>query len=94
MDSGSLQISGRVEDRSLVIAVEDDGVGMDAAADMKKGYAMQNVMERVRLHYGENAKIEVESRSGYGTKIRLYLPVEKIKTDTLEGGLDSKSGKQ
>lgn len=94
MDSGSLQISGRVEDRSLVIAVEDDGVGMDAAADMKKGYAMQNVMERVRLHYGENARIEVESRSGYGTKVRLYLPVEKIKTDTLEGGLDSKSGKQ
>ena len=27
-------------------------------------------------------------------KAFLYLPVEKIKTDTLEGGLDSKSGKQ
>ena len=84
MEPGSLQISVRVEELSLVITVEDDGVGMDAGKDMKKGYAMQNVMDRVRLHYGRETKVEVESRTGCGTKVRLCLPVEKIRSDTGE----------
>ena len=85
MNPGSLNILGWVEEQFLVITIEDDGVGMDTTADMQKGYAMQNVMNRVRIHYGRNARMEVESEAGYGTKVTLYLPVEKIKADTENG---------
>lgn len=85
MDPGSLNILGRIEEQFLVLTVEDDGVGMDTTADVQKGYAMQNVVNRIRLHYGRRARMEVESRTGYGTKVSLYLPVERIKADTDDG---------
>ena len=82
LDSGILNILGTVEKQYLVITVEDDGVGMDMETDMQKGYAMRNVMNRIRLHYGNDARMEVESSIGYGTKVKLYLSVEKIEKDT------------
>ena len=83
MEAGCLKILGKVEGEYLMITVEDDGVGMDTSAEIGQGYAMQNVKSRVRLHYGDEAKVIVESRIGCGTKVRLYLPVEIVQTETL-----------
>ena len=85
LEQGNLYISVAVEQKYLTITVEDDGVGMDAASDMQNGYAMQNVMSRIRLHYGENAEAAVESEKGSGTRVRLRLPVEMVHQDTLAG---------
>ena len=85
LEQGNLYISVAVEQEYLTITVEDDGVGMDAASDMQNGYAMQNVMSRIRLHYGENAEAAVESEKGSGTRVRLRLPVEMVHQDTLAG---------
>lgn len=93
LERGNLSVTAAVTGDSLIITVEDDGVGMDADANMGKGYAMQNVMSRVRLHYGPEAQVAVDSPKGQGTRIQLRLPTERIRTDTLQGNALEAGGK-
>ena len=80
-----------VSDGRLLIEVEDDGIGMDpepmdsvprlgsqevrAGAENGSGIGMRNVRERMEVLYGSQAEVEVVSRPGRGTKIRLVMPV-------------------
>ncbi|MGF7033034.1 sensor histidine kinase YesM [Paenibacillus mucilaginosus] len=72
----------------LVILLRDDGVGMDPEqlqslfAERHKapsrhrftGIGVMNVHERIRLHYGTDYGLQVFSRPGQGTLIRMELP--------------------
>lgn len=73
-------------DGRLQIEVEDDGIGMDpepsnshfsssSALRAGTGIGMSNVRERMEVLYGSLAEVEVVSRPGRGTKIRLVMPV-------------------
>jgi len=80
-----------VPDGRLLIEVEDDGIGMDpelpetiarlgsqevrAGAGAGTGIGMRNVRERMEVLYGTQAEVEVVSRPGRGTKVRLVMPV-------------------
>ena len=66
----------------LVVEVEDDGVGMGAAQLLAQpdgfgagGIGMANVAERLKVLYGDTAKMMIENREGGGTLIRLRLPI-------------------
>lgn len=73
------------ENEKTVIEVIDDGCGiepekllslqdsMDQAVD---GYGLRNVSIRIKLRYGEQYGIFVESEPGFGTKVRIELPGE------------------
>jgi two-component system LytT family sensor kinase len=64
-----------------VIEVEDDGVGMGAAQVVASdgiagaGIGMANIQERLKVLYGEAAKMMIDGREGGGTLIRLRLPI-------------------
>jgi len=78
-------------DGRLSIEVEDDGIGMTpeplesvprlgsqevrAGAENGSGIGMRNVRERMEVLYGSQAEVEVVSRPGRGTKVRLVMPV-------------------
>jgi two-component system sensor histidine kinase YesM len=69
------------EEGGLEFLVEDDGVGMPQTLvdDLNQrrsgsGYALGNVISRIRIFYGETAVIEFTSRSGYGTRIKVCIP--------------------
>jgi two-component system LytT family sensor kinase len=80
-----------VPDGRLLIEVEDDGIGMDpepaesitrlgsqevrAGASNGSGIGMRNVRERMEVLYGSQSEVEVVSRPGRGTKVRLVMPV-------------------
>ena len=82
IDGGSIFLRSRMTGSTLVIEVEDDGVGMGFAASpftasgrAGTGIGMANVAERLRVLYGDTAKMTVDSSEGKGTLVSLRLPV-------------------
>src|SRR5208337_291061 len=78
---GSIHIRSRLEGANLVIEVEDDGVGMGAANLLEPttgvggtGIGMANVIERLKVLYGNTAAMRIDSRAGQGTLVRLQVP--------------------
>ena len=81
VEGGSITLRSRVIKERLVIEVEDDGVGIAATQQIAPGDAesggigMANVAERLKVLYGDTAKMMVEGRDEGGTLVRLRLPI-------------------
>jgi two-component system LytT family sensor kinase len=81
IEGGSITLRSRLIKSRLIIEVEDDGVGMASAHLLEPdglggtGIGMANVAERLKVLYGDSAKMMIESQEGVGTQIRLRLPV-------------------
>ncbi len=82
VEGGSIFLRSRLHDSTLTVEVEDDGVGMGAAQLLEvptglggSGIGMANVAERLKVLYGESARMTIDSHEGKGTLIRLRLPV-------------------
>ena len=93
VEGGRITLRSRLIKSRLVVEVEDDGVGMGTAQLLEKpdglggtGIGMANVAERLKVLYGDTAKMIIDSRSGVGTLIRLRLPIlpnpEELMTTT------------
>jgi len=82
VEVGSIFLRSRLTDTQLIVEVEDDGVGMGAAHLIERptglggtGIGLTNVAERLKVLYGDTAKMTIDSREGKGTLVRLRLPV-------------------
>ncbi len=82
IEVGSIFLRSKLNNSKLTIEVEDDGVGMGAAHLLERptglggtGIGLANVAERLKVLYGETARMTIDSREGKGTLIRLSLPV-------------------
>ncbi|OXS55546.1 two-component sensor histidine kinase [Cohnella sp. CIP 111063] len=83
-DNHSLNIVIRLfrEADGMIFEVVDDGAGMTAEqannalqSHMDAGYGIRNVHERIQLAYGPGYGIELFSRRGIGTQVRIKLPL-------------------
>jgi two-component system, LytTR family, sensor kinase len=80
--SGLVQVSGEADGAECVIAVEDDGPGMDpdfaAAVLAGRGtpgrLGLVNVDRRLRTVFGAGYGLVVETAAGAGTRVLLRLP--------------------
>lgn len=82
IEGGSIFLRSRLTDSQVIIEVEDNGVGMGAANILEKptglggtGIGLANVAERLKVLYGETARMTIDSHEGKGTLIRLRLPI-------------------
>jgi two-component system LytT family sensor kinase len=82
IEGGSIYLRSRLTDSQVIIEVEDDGVGMGAANLLERpsglggnGIGMANVAERLKVLYGDKARMTIDSHEGKGTLVRLRLPV-------------------
>jgi two-component system, LytTR family, sensor kinase len=82
IEGGSIHLRSRLAGAKLIIEVEDNGVGMGAANLLEKpsglggtGIGMANVAERLKVLYGDTARMTIDSHEGIGTLVRLRLPV-------------------
>jgi hypothetical protein len=70
-----LQVDVRAyeQGRSFVIEVEDDGLGLAAGAAqaLPAGHGLANVAERLRLVFGDDAALVLESRPTCGCRVKL-----------------------
>jgi two-component system sensor histidine kinase YesM len=81
---GTIIIKGKKLEEGICFKITDDGVGM--SVDMLNniligsveessgsGYALKNIMQRLKGYYGENFTFEIYSRLGIGTEITIIL---------------------
>ena len=78
------------ENGHLCIFVEDDGIGISevrllelqaklansnrTAIDTEKSIGLQNVHNRLRLYYGDDYGVRVESVEDQGTRVTITMP--------------------
>lgn len=82
---GVIMITGkRTGLDEIVLTVNDNGVGMDKQTcesfltAESNGYGARNVNDRIRLYYGEEYHLEVESQIGEGTTITIRFPAKRF----------------
>ena len=80
---GVLKVYATVDEENVYIMVEDNGVGMDQEtintmlSQNSKGYGMRNVNQRIKLLYGEEYGLHIESIVGQGSVVIIRLPKRK-----------------
>lgn len=86
-EGGTIVVDGYVEDGFLLVAVHDDGVGMDPKTvkrvqtqkykPLKSGdnIGVANVNNRIKINFGKRYGIDIYSETGQGTTITLRLPL-------------------
>jgi two-component system, sensor histidine kinase YesM len=80
---GIIRISVRDMADHIVLSVEDDGIGISKdeismilekeKAEKIESFGLSGTMERVRIYYGEENCVKIESEPGVGTKITLII---------------------
>ena len=82
---GTMIIRLRQDHENLYFSIIDDGVGIsrdvlqsiykgEIRKKRQSGYAIQNVMERIKAVYGERGHISIISRPGIGCSVTIVIP--------------------
>lgn len=90
-----IDITADIHDYRLIICVADNGIGMSTElvnaindkkiedSSMDFGIGIPNVIERLRIYYGENASVKAQSTCGEGTSFTLDIPISTNKEGTV-----------
>ena len=81
---GVLRVGGRIEEGKILLTIADNGAGMDRdvlahllsdeTVDKPGGYGLKNVQNRIRLFFGDDYGMRMESTPGRGTTVTLTIP--------------------
>jgi two-component system LytT family sensor kinase len=77
IEGGQITIRTALKDGRLVIEVEDNGIGIPEFRLPQvygEGIGISNVHERLRVLYGDDFRMDISSREGEGTRIRIEVP--------------------
>jgi two-component system, LytTR family, sensor kinase len=83
IDGGKIELRTVNRDGRLQIEIEDNGVGIPEEKMQHvyvEGIGLSNVRERLRVLYGADFRLEIESQHGQGTLIRIDVP-ETVSTE-------------
>ncbi|MCI8613694.1 MAG: histidine kinase [Lachnospiraceae bacterium] len=77
-EGGLIEIISGKKSGKIEIVIRDNGVGIEKTKEQGKaeshGVGMRNVQERMRLIYGEEASVTIESEADKGTAVTFMLP--------------------
>ncbi len=101
--NGRLSVKISIREKRLFFVIEDDGVGMTEeeirklyesckAEDTKQSIGLKNVYRRLLLCYGEESRLNIQSKQNEGTKIYFSIPLQERKTDGKLQGEDIHGG--
>ena len=76
---GTITVTGKISENEFIFEITDDGVGVSDLSVLGNGYGIRNVMERIRLFYGESYGVTFESAPGEGTKVSIRIAAVYIK---------------
>jgi sensor histidine kinase YesM len=77
VEGGTIRLRTRRADNRLHLMVEDDGVGI-AEAKLAKllehGIGVSNVNQRLKVLFGSDYRMYIDSQPGRGTRIEIEVP--------------------
>ena len=86
-NGGQIRITGQKDGALIRFTVEDDGIGMSRkelahlreeiqrpCKETDKGFGMANVNERIRMNFGTNYGLTIDSEEGKGTCVGVAIP--------------------
>jgi two-component system LytT family sensor kinase len=82
IEGGTIRVRTRRGDSKLRLWVEDDGVGIPEArlaTLLDQGIGVSNVNERLKVLFGNDYRMWIESQPGRGTQIEIEMP--ELRTD-------------
>jgi len=98
---GIIRIHGRMENDIIHFSVSDNGVGMAIeelerlrkdierpCKESEKGFGLANVNERIRMNYGQEYSMKINSNENQGTHIDIRIPVELFQSEVAEDGIE------
>ena len=77
LSGGTIRIRSHLESGKLHLLVEDDGAGIPEAAMAKlfeQGIGISNVNERLKVMFGNDYRMWIDSKPGEGTRTRIEIP--------------------
>ena len=77
LEGGQICLRTRHREGRLLIEVEDNGLGIPTERLQQvyqEGIGISNVHERLRLLYGDDFRMDIQSQEGQGTQIRIEIP--------------------
>lgn len=83
VDEGKIEIGIHEKDNDIVFTIKDNGVGMtkeQCATILKKepgdqtGIGIKNVNDRIKIYFGENYGIQIDSEPDIGTCVTIRMP--------------------
>ena len=77
VDGGTIRLRARRERSHLLLEIEDDGVGIPEEKLenlLEQGIGVSNVNERLKVLFGNEYRMWVDSAAGRGTKIEIEIP--------------------
>lgn len=84
VDEGEIVISIRREGETIVFVVEDNGVGMTREqclevlhkeAGDRSGIGIKNVNDRIKIYFGDEYGLTIESEPDVGTRVVIRMPM-------------------
>ena len=78
---GMIRVTSAAEEGQLILSIYDNGRGFDVNASMDAtllrlgGVGLKNVDQRLRLQFGDDYHMEIQSEPDKFTQISLYLPL-------------------
>jgi two-component system LytT family sensor kinase len=77
LEGGEIRLRSHRTEGRLVIEVEDNGTGIPEHRHPdinRSGIGLRNVRERLQIIYGNDFHLDIDSRHGEGTRIRIDIP--------------------
>lgn len=86
-DKGVIRIAAHHDGNFMKLLVEDNGVGMSREMleiincmgpdNGRKSFGLKSTLERLRIFYGMDNLVRIESEAGIGTKIYISIPIAR-----------------
>jgi len=89
-----VNIIGNIIENKLLFVIQDNGIGMDESklnilnslnlhpAEKRESYGIYNILERLKLNYGNACTLTIRSSLNVGTTVEIMIPV--MQNETLE----------